>query len=249
MATLKRWNGSSWVTVPNGSAVKRWNGSSWVNATGVYYWNGSSWIKCWNKSDPTTINLDADFTSNIRWEGGGSGIFDWDSISSNPSNKGQADIMVGRYNGSYPYHYVGIIGFPQASLVSAMNTRPTVVSARLRLQRISGSGLGTLSGANPLRIGTWVQTNFRSTPYLSDPGNHDDWSPLTSENVNGWAGGSSIWIDIPAQNVIDQKNGWGLVLSEITTGYKSSGGTTNLYSKIGNITDGTRPRLEVTLDY
>lgn len=246
MATLKRWNGSSWVTVPNGSAVKYWNGSSWVAAKGVYYWSGSSWVKCWNVSDPVTLTYDADFTSNIRWE---DWQFDYDSISSSTSAKDEAVLMIGRYNGGYPYHYVGIAGFNSSSLNSAMNTRPTVVSARVRLYREGGSGLFTVSGANPLRIGIWTQSNYRSLQNPNDVANYDDWSPLVTEDVDGWARDTYIWVDINPSQINDIRAGKALLLSEVTSGYKSSGGTTNLYSKIGGIVTGREPRLEVTLDF
>ena len=37
-ATLKYWNGSSWVTKP----LKYWNGSSWQTKS-LKYWDGASW--------------------------------------------------------------------------------------------------------------------------------------------------------------------------------------------------------------
>ena len=37
-ATLKYWNGSSWVTKP----LKYWNGSSWQTKS-LKYWDGVSW--------------------------------------------------------------------------------------------------------------------------------------------------------------------------------------------------------------
>ena len=38
-ATVKRWNGTSWVPSP----VKRWNGTAYMAAT-VKRWNGASWV-------------------------------------------------------------------------------------------------------------------------------------------------------------------------------------------------------------
>lgn len=64
---IKRWNGSSWVSVAEGG-IRTWNGSSWVdyfnNGTnlpsetpstrGIYRWTGSAWYAIWaDIPDPT----------------------------------------------------------------------------------------------------------------------------------------------------------------------------------------------------
>lgn len=240
MATLKRWNGSSWVTVPDGTAFKYWNGSAWVNPNAVKYWNGSSWVTCWNKSDPQTLTVTADFTSNIR-------VTSWDAAGES-SNNAQANPRIGRFNGSQPYHYIGILGFPMSSISSAMGTRPTITGGRVYIYRLSGSGLSTATGT--LRIGTWTQSNFRNTPSVSSIGSYTDFSPLRSHNVGNWTDPSGQWFDLDPQHVQDLVNGRGLTISEVTTGWTSSGGTTSLYSKIAGIQNGSNlPRLEVTIDY
>lgn len=39
LGNLKKWNGTSWVTVP----LKRWSGSAWVDVN-LKRFNGSSWV-------------------------------------------------------------------------------------------------------------------------------------------------------------------------------------------------------------
>lgn len=248
MPSLKRWNGSAWVAVPDGTAVKFWDGGAWVNPSTVRYWNGSSWVTAWNKSDPQTLTVDADFTSAVRYNGAGS--YPWD-----PTNEGVDDevkVRFGAFRGTYPYHYLGIIGFPMSTIISAMETRPNIVSARLRMNRESGVGWGTVPSTTPIRIGSWTQGSWRSTPTINDPANYTDFAPLASPDIGGWNTGN-LWMNINAQHAQDLVNGRALVVAEVTTGWnvsQGSGGTwTDAYSRCGGVAAGTRPRLEVTIDY
>ena len=244
MATLKRWSGSSWVTVPNGTALKYWNGSSWVNPMALKYWDGNSWETAWNKSDPITLTTTANFTTNIRYNGYSYGY----DANASASNNTQANPMIGRYGGSYPYHFAGIIGFNMSAISAAYASRPRILSARINIERRAGSGLGTLSGASPIRIGTWKRGSWRALPSVSSTASFVDFNPMTSYDPNGWSSGTR-WISIDPVHALDMINGWGLVLSEVTASFSSSGGTTNLYSRIGGIAVGVTPTLEVTLDY
>lgn len=245
MPGLYRWNGSSWVQVPDGTALKYWDGSNWVNPNALKYWNGSSWVTAWNKSSPQVLTVTADFTTNVRYSGS---TYNYDAAGE-AANNDETNPRIGRFAGSASYHYISILGFPMSTIVSAMATRPNITAARLRLNRLSGSGLGTLSGANPIRVGTWTLANFRNMPAISNPASYDDWAPMSSIDVNGWSTGNR-YLDIDPQHVTDLINGRGLLLSEVTTGYNTSGSTTNLYSKFAGIIEGANlPQLEVTIDY
>lgn len=245
MPGLYRWNGSSWVQVPDGNALKYWNGSAWVNPNALKYWNGTSWVTAWNKSDPQTLTVTADFTSTVRYNS--AGYYSWDPTGSNADDT-IVEPRVGRFNGSQPYHYGAILGFPMSSIITALGTRPNIVSARTRMYRLSGSGLGTASGT--MRIGTWTQNSWRSTPSINNIANYTDFAPLASEVISAWTYPSYQWMDIDPQHVTDLVNGRALFLAEITTGWNSSGGTTNLYSKFAGIETGSNlPELEVTIDY
>lgn len=251
MSILKRWNGSSWVTVPDGTAVKYWNGSSWQIPSAVRYWNGSSWQPAWLKTDPVTRSYYPTFTTNLRWEGS---HVEYDSNHSNQSNRGAAALGLGRYNGSYPYHYVSLLRFAgtavggYATIAAQLGARPVVKSATLRLYRESGVGLQYPGGY--IRFGVWTQANIESLP-ATNMTSYIDWSPQNAYDIAGWQRTQNKVFSLSPQLIYDMAAGKSIMFSEVTSGHTTSGGTTNAHSQIRGLNsadNATRPYLTVTFD-
>lgn len=247
MSILKYWNGSTWVLVPDGSAVKYWNGSTWVVPNSVKYWNGSTWVTAWTKASPKTITLYADFATNLRHSGFGA-VYD---SSATAGNDAAADLFIGRYNGSQPYHFLSLIGFNSATLAAELATRPVVKSAALRLYRKPGAGYG--SPAGDLVTGIWTQSNARSLPATTLSGTYNDFTPYAATSIDGWAYDTTRWFTMNGQHVLDLAAGKVLSISEVIGGFTTSGATTPAYSKIYGLAEGYNtskmPAITVTLDY
>lgn len=248
MSKLHRWNGSSWVLVPDGTDFKYWNGSAWVNPTAVKYWDGDSWETAWSKSDPKILTFTANFTTNLRHSSSGA---QYDSTGS-ASNDAKADLYVGRYGGSVPYHFLSLMGFKNSNeggtLAAELAVRPAIKTCAVYLRRRSGAGLGSPSGN--VVTGIWTQSNYASLPATTLSGTHDDWSPADTTSISGWAYEAGKWVGVDPQHVWDIAAGKALIVSEVTSGYTTSGGTTNAYSRIYGLTDVAKaPVLKLTLDY
>lgn len=252
MPSTRVWNGSSWVTIPNGTKVRYWNGSSWVNPKTVRVWNGSSWVTVWSKADPITRTYYADFSTQIRWNGS-SAVY---NHSGSSADSKLSDMYIGRYGGSFPYHYTSVLGFGNStnnfSIAQSLAVRPTVKSATLRLYRLSGSGLYSPSGT--IRAGAWTQANFRNLPDTLLNGTYHDWDPQASRPMSGWITNSAQTFTLNPQHIYDLNDGKGLMLSEVISGYTTSGATTGAYSKFAGVASGQnnagiRPMLTVVYDY
>ncbi len=255
MSNLKRWDGSAWVTVPDGSKVQYWTpvGPGYAIAQAVKYWNGSSWVTAWTRSDPLTLTFYPTFTTNIRWDGA---EVDYDSNLTAVDN-GKATLGLGRYNGEKPYHYTSLLKFDgvnvsgSTSLVAALAARPICKSASLRLYR--NLGIGLQSPVGYLRMGTWSQLNAHTMPTTTVDGTYHDWSPTTVTDIYGWQRGFLKTFSVDPQNIYDLRDGKSLMFSEVTSGYLTSGGTTNAHSQIYGLNDGSPdlakiPVLTVSLD-
>lgn len=255
MSLLKRYNGSSWVTVPDGTAFKYYNGSSWVNPDAVKYYNGSSWVTAWNKSDPVTYTYNTWFTDSLRH--GTSNA--WTTTSG-------SEPRIGAFNGTYPYPYVGVLsignspdGDPAAETV--IQTRPVITDISLKLTRASGTGLNSSVVAGTMNIGimslAYSATNW-STGTMATLDNYFDFSPNSTENLSGWDYDASRTIDLDPQHGYDMiNNDYALIISGQTSGFTStasfSGYSASLdYMKFYDHNASTtayRPLFEITFDY
>lgn len=246
MSKLYRHNGSSWVNVPDGDKVLYHNGSSWVNPTEVLYHNGSSWVTAWNKSDPVTYSYYTWFDDNLRH--GTSNA--WTTTSDNLP-------YIGRFGGTYPYHFAGVMslgnpvnsGDPTAS--AALGTRSVIKSIYLRLTRHSTSA-GVSSPTGNMNIGTMSYPQPWNTGTMSTISATFDFSPVTTYSVNGWGFGVTKTIEIEPQHGYDMiDNGRPLIISEVTSGYTTSGSSTGAYMKFWGNGDGdsVRPMFTITFDY
>lgn len=249
MSRIYRWNGSSWVNVPDGTAFRYWNGSSWVNPQTVRYWNGSSWVTAWNKSDPVTYTYYAWFTGNLRH--GTSNA--WTTTSDND------DVYIGAFAGTYPYHFGGVVsigdstdGDPGKAANVVIQTRPVIKSISLRITRQGDAGNSAPSGN--MYIGTLGQPTFWGrTGTMSTVSSYFDWSPVTTYSVSGWGFNQERTISIEAQHGYDMINSsYGLLLSGVTSGYTTAvGSNSGNYMKFHGADESTslRPMFTVTFDY
>jgi hypothetical protein len=250
MSILKRWNGSSWVTVPDGSSVKYWGGSNWVIPNAVKYWNGSSWQTAWTKSNPITLTFIPSVTTSLRWDGNST---EWDHPATS-NNGAKADMFLGRYGGSAPYHFTSLMKFDaqseenQGTLQQAMTARPVVKNASIRLNRVE-SGLNSPAGY--LRIGTFDQQNIQTLPSTTVDGSRHDWPGHTATSVTGWSFGENKTFPVAAKTINGLDAGKALMFAEVMSDYKNSGGTTSAYMMIYGVrgsNSGLVPKLTVTLD-
>ncbi|MBA3551113.1 hypothetical protein H0W32_02820 [Patescibacteria group bacterium] len=173
------------------------------------------------------------------------------------SDDTKATLGLGRYNGEKPYHYTSIMLFGGDSiyvpdtLVEAMVARPVVKTATLRLYRNLGVGLNSPTGY--LRMGVWSQLNSQTLPPTTLDGTYHDWSAPIATDIAGWIRGELKTVSVPWQAIHSLKDGKALMFSEVTSGYKTSGGTTNAHSQIYGLNNGSPdlakiPLLAVTLD-
>lgn len=245
MSLLKRYNGSSWVTVPDGTAFKYYNGSSWVNPDAVKYYNGSSWVTAWNKSDPIILRYAVTDAQTFALQGS---TWMW-----NPT--GTANYAyVGRYSTSNDR--IGVYNFNlssptsgSGSLSSNLATRPVVKSAFFTTKRDSSSGSSAASGTIYLGVYTgafnsgtpnYNQLDFSPNTYLTwGPGNY-----LGFDQIHTWTLGASF-----GQALADALvNGDYLAMSARTSGW-GSGSTDGIYSKWRGPATGYTGYLDITLDY
>lgn len=252
MSKLKVWNGSSWVLIPDGQKVKIWNGTNWVIPEAVKFWNGTNWVAAWTKSQPITLSFYASLTTTLRYNGS-SPVYDSAGTASNNRN---ADLFIGRYNGTYPYHYTSLMLFDgldinnQMSITDALLIKPVVKSALIRLRRLPG---GANNPSGYIRFGTWTQPNLTTLPATNLDGRWHDWDPATPNNVAGWTVNTTKTFSANPQNVLDLANGLALMCSEVMSGYATSGATSPAYSNIYGRNNGSpdpalTPMLTVTFD-
>jgi len=246
MGVLKRWNGSSWVAIPNGTAVQRYSGG-WDSPKHVKYWDGSSWEIAWSKSDPVTYNFYPSDDQAYRTSG-------W-----------RSELRVGSYGfgdhmsffefndtSAYAIDADGSLTTGQ-TLSDALETRGTVTSAKLHLYRDTG-GYGTIpSGANPYYIGHSTSTLGSGVPSFNT-------AYQVTLAVGGWAAESDITASGLSQSLIEEvADGASLVVGNVTSvaSLTYPGGNDTNYSALYDNTDTSffiltyfkRPRLEVVLDY
>lgn len=245
MPSLHRYNGSSWVQVPNGEAVQFYSGG-WNAAKNLQYHDGSDWQIVWQKSDPVTYNFYASDDVAYRTSG-------W-----------RSELRVGSYGfgdhmsffkftdtSAYAIDDNGALT-TNKTLSSALSDRGTVTSAKLHLYRDTG-GYGTIpSGAAPYYIGHNTGGFNTGTPVF-------DTSHQSTLAVGGWAAdtGREATLDV---DIIDEvKDGKAIVVGNVNnvSSLTYPGGNDTNYSALYDNTDTSfyiltyfkRPRLEVTLDY
>lgn len=245
MSKIYRHNGSQWVNVPDGTAIKYHNGSSWVNPTSIAYYNGG-WQTAWNKSAPVTYTYYTWFEDNLRH-----------GTSNAWTTNGDNYPYIGRFNGTYPYHFAGVLSLGNSTDgVTAHNadqviaTRPVIKSISLRLTRHSSSGSSSPSGN--MNIGTMSHPQPWNTGTMSTISSTFDFSPVTTYGVSGWGFSTTRTIDIQPQHGYDMINsGRALIMSEVTSGYTTSGSSTGAYMKFhgGGDGDSIRPMFTITFDY
>lgn len=242
-------SGGGYVLVPDGNKILVCDGANYNIPTEVRVCNGATYVGVWSKSDPITLNFYPTLTTTLRWNGS---FPEYDGPGTAADNT-KADLFLGRYNGSYPYHYTSLLRFAGASiegptLATALAARPFVKSATMRLHRVSG---GYSSPTGYLRVGSWIQTPVESQPATSLNGSYHDWDPQQPNDVAGWSYGQNKTFWVPPQVVYDHNAGRAIMFSEVLSGYTSSGATTGAYMRIAGLTtsDGNKlPVLTVVLD-
>jgi len=246
MSILKRYNGSSWVTVPDGTAFKYYNGSSWVNPSAVKYYNGSSWVTAWNKSDPITLRY---AVTDAQTMGRAATYMEWNPVG----NAGYA--YVGCFSGSRDR--VGVYNFNlstptsgSGSLSSNLSTRPVVKSAFFTTKRHSSSGSSAATGT--IYLGVYTGAYNTGTPDYNlldfNPEASLTWTSgntLGFSQVHTWTLGASY-----GQALANALNsGDYLAMSARTSGWDSGKSTDSIYSRWQGPATGYTGYIDITLDY
>lgn len=248
--TGRYWGGNGWYDIPAGDGLRYWNGSAYVVASRGRYWGGNGWYDFWTKSDPITVHFYPTFTTNLRRTGGAP---EYDAIQSS-GNNAAANLVIGRYGGTHPYHYTGLVHFQGnsvegiGSLTDLMIARPVVKAASLRLTRAYG---GLTSPAGVIRIGTWTQAFAQTLPATTLDGTYHDWDPQAVYDITGWVHGQTRTFGLHTQTIYDLQYGKSIMVSEVTGGYNDPGGTTSAYGAIwglANADGNVVPYLTVILD-
>ncbi len=248
MPSLHRYNGSSWVQVPNGEAVQVYSGG-WSAAKNLQYYDGG-WQVAWQKSDPITYHFYASDDVAYRTSG-------W-----------RSDLRVGSYGfgdhmsffkftgtSNYLYDAGGTItigGADQKTLTAALADRGTVTSAKLHLYRDTG-GYGTIpGGASSYFIGHNTGGFNTGVPIF------DSTYPSTLA-VGGWVADSGKEATLDKGIIGEVKDGRAIVVGNVSnvSSLTYPGGNDTNYSVLYDNTDTSapygifykRPRLEVTLDF
>ena len=250
MAHLKYYNGSSWVTIPNGTAVKYYNGSSWVNPEFLKYYNGSSWVSIWNKSDPLTLA----FTCNGS-QGWRNNAWRTDKIIRFGAYLNYGDnLSVLEFSADST-----TAGHTSTSLAEALAVRPNVTSATLYLYRKSGYGSSTISGSTSetLLVGQLNKANGTSmSSYNAGSFVHTTtMQTIPASDLQSWGSNAAKTFTLPSSGLTDfithvsTKQMW---ISEKSSSWIASGGGTSssdIYSGCDAYDDSNPPVLTVTLDY
>lgn len=253
MGELWVYNGS-WNRVENGTDFKYHNGSGYVNPSSVYVYN-NGWSEVWKKSDPVTYTFRAWYSSNFR-----KGSFNNVVEGSSTSN----DLYIGAFAGSFPTHYLSLISIPQfatdgvTDIYQVLATRPNVTSATLTLTRQSSTGSSSPSGS--IYFGMLNDPNPWTVDYATLQGTNQDWSPISSGNINGLGYNSSKTFTINGQFVQEMvNNSIPMIVAGTTslsgyTGFTASvGSTTSNYMRFyGSSTapfESYKPTWTVTFDY
>ena len=251
--------GGTWREIENGSGVKTKVSGTWRDVQKVSTKVSGTWRTVWQRSDEITRTFYATFSTAMRWSAGGYASYD---PAGTASNDAQADLFIGYFGGSNPYHYTSVIDFGNSneenqSIATYLATRPTVVDAELRLMRYS-SGTTTL-GTSSCWTGNWTQSSFSSLPTPDLDGSEHDWSNKEETVITGWSHGSQQIVGVDPEVVKDVAGGAGLMLAgtDQQTGYTTANvdgsSTTTNYSRIYGVanatTDARKIMLTVTFDY
>jgi hypothetical protein len=232
-------NGSTWVTVPNGTAIRVHNGTTWTTAKGVYVHNGTTWQQAWSQSDPLTVASNVAGAETFRRSAGG-------TMSWNPAgDAGYA--YIGRTSGSYDN--VGCFNVTNGLYALAMGDRQTVTSASFTLKRGPSSGSSSISGTVYLGLYTGV---FNSgTPLYTNL----DFTPSGSKVLSSVGFDDVITFDLGTtfgQTVNDAIRADGsvvLAFSVRTSGWDATGSADGLYSKWRGPSTAYTGSLSITCDY
>lgn len=246
MSRLNYYSGG-WKNLPDGTRFKYYD-NGWKNPNKVAVYDGSQWVTVWNKSDPVTYSYYTWFDDNLRH--GTSNA--WTTTSDNLP-------YIGRFGGTYPYHFAGVLslgsptdGNSAHNADTIIATRPVIKSISLRLTRHSTSA-GVSSPTGNMNIGTMsYPVASWGSGTMTTVSSTFDFSPVTTYSVNGWGFGVTKTIDIEPQHGYDMINSQrALIMSEVTSGYTTSGSSTNAYMKFWGNGDGdsVRPMFTITFDY
>lgn len=250
MSRLYIASGGNYVNVPDGNRIKFSNGSGYVDASEARVWNGSSYSRFYSRSDPISVTFYPTFTTSLRWSGS---AVQYDGAGT-AADDTHADMFVGRFGGSFPYHYTSLLKFTGPSvegfgtITDIIQTRPVIKGSALRLYRAAG---GWYSPVGFLRIGTWTQPFMETLPATTLNGTYHDWDPHTANDIYGWLHGQNRWFPVWSQNIWDLAFGNSLMISEVLSGYTTPGGTSGTYSRITGATTidpNIFPILAVTFD-
>ena len=259
MALYVKQSGT-WTQIPNGTGVRYKASGSWNDIQTLSTKVSGTWRTVWQKSDPLTANFYATFSTAMRHSAGGFATYD---PAGTASDNSEADVFIGYFGGSNPYHYTSVVDFGNAhdegqlTITQYLATRPNITSAELRLTRYN-SGSSTL-GASNIYTGNWTQSGFTSLPTPDLDGSEHDWDHKETTAIGGWSFDSQKTIDVDPQAVIDMNNGAGLMIAgtDQQTGYTTASvdgsGTTTNYSRIYGVananTDARKIQLSVTFDF
>ncbi len=120
VSTLRRWTGSTWELVPNGTDFSySADGSTFINPVKMQRWTGSAWVDVWLKSDPMTFQHSPTDSESFRPPGQGG----W-----------RGGVLI--YQESFGFgDHIGCMAFDYAAIKAQLDVRPNVTAARIKIKR------------------------------------------------------------------------------------------------------------------